>query len=170
MKYLLILGALIFTNCTQGQDLVAFPQEALNDVFVTEVGANITFGDVLEEHKGKTIVIDVWATWCRDCIVGMPKVKALQAEFKDAVFVFLSLDKTEESWKRGIKKYKLEGEHYFVSGGWKSPFCKAIDLDWIPRYMVVNPLGEIAVYRAVEADDFRLRDALKSKSISENDN
>lgn len=167
MRYILLFCAMIFTSCSQGQDLVAFPQEALDDVFLSQEDSQVVFSSILEAHKGKTILIDLWASWCRDCIVGMPKVKALQEEFKDAVFVFLSLDKTKESWKRGIKKYSIEGEHYFVSTGWKSPFCKAIDLDWIPRYIMVDSSGKIVVYRAIEANDFRLRKALELSAISE---
>ena len=28
---------------------------------------------VLDKHKGKKILIDVWASWCRDCIVRLTK-------------------------------------------------------------------------------------------------
>ena len=162
MKHLFIIIALIFTSCSQGQDLVAFPKEALNDLFLSEDGAEITLGAVLEKHKGKTILIDVWASWCRDCIEGMPKLKALQKDFKDVAFVFLSFDRSVKGWKQGIKKYDLKGDHYFVSSGWKSAFSKGIDLDWIPRYMVIDPSGKIIVYRAIEADDFRLKQAFET--------
>jgi thiol-disulfide isomerase/thioredoxin len=167
MKYLLVLCAFVFTSCSQGQDLVVFPQEALNDVFLAQDGAEVKFEELLDKYKGKTIFIDLWASWCRDCIKAMPKVNVLQEEFKDVVFVFLSLDKTARAWERGIKKYNVKGAHYFISKGWKSPFCDAIDLDWIPRYMVVNSSAEISVYRAIETGDFRLQNALESTNISE---
>jgi thiol-disulfide isomerase/thioredoxin len=35
----------------------------------------IAFSEILKKYEGKTIVIDVWASWCSDCIKGMPKVK-----------------------------------------------------------------------------------------------
>lgn len=160
MKYLLVLSLAFFTSHSQAQDLLAFPEEALNDVFLTEDASEITLEAILDKHEGKTVFIDVWATWCRDCIKGMPKVKKIQSEFKDVEFVFLSLDKEEKSWKKGIKKYQLVGDHYYVSSGWKGSFSTTINLDWIPRYMVVDPSGKITVYRAVEADDARLEVAL----------
>ena len=48
-----------------------------------------------------------------------------------------------------------------MSSGWKGPFAKAIDLDWIPRYMVIDTTGEISLYRAIAIDDYRIEEALK---------
>ena len=48
-----------------------------------------------------------------------------------------------------------------MSSGWKGPFAKAIDLDWIPRYMVIDTTGKISLYRAIAMDDYRIQEALK---------
>lgn len=160
MKIILSSILLLFVITIQAQK-TSFSSEALNDTFVSFEGNNITFSEILASHKGKTILIDVWAGWCKDCIIGMPKVKELQEKNKDVVFLFLSLDKTQETWKKVIDKYKMEGEHYFIPLGWKSPFCSSIDLDWVPRYMIVNPEGEISLYKAIKADDEILIEILK---------
>lgn len=158
-NYILILLFSIFSCNTEVP--TQFSEEALNDTFITLEENNTTFKDILSTHKGKTILIDLWATWCKDCIVGMPKIKALQNEFKDVVFVFLSLDKNEKAWKRGIKKYNLTGEHYFIQSGWDGVFCDFINLNWIPRYMVINKAGNIELFKAVKADDDKLIQAIK---------
>ncbi|MFT4696912.1 MAG: thiol-disulfide isomerase/thioredoxin [Flavobacteriaceae bacterium] len=160
MKIIISSILLLFVITIQAQK-TSFSSEALNDTFVSFEGNNITFSEILESHKGKTILIDIWAGWCKDCIIGMPKVKELQKKNKDVVFLFLSLDKTQETWKKVIDKYKMEGEHYFIPLGWKSPFCSSIDLDWVPRYMIVNPEGEISLYKAIKADDEILIEILK---------
>jgi thiol-disulfide isomerase/thioredoxin len=157
--YVFIL-AISFYSC-KGPNPTTFSEEALNDTFITLKGDSIQFRDILEEHKGKTLVLDVWASWCSDCIKGMPKVKVLQGNFKDATYIFLSLDKSQESWKKGIQKYNVLGKHYFMQSDWKGPFGSFIELDWIPRYMVVDPEGNIKVFKAVEADDNKLIEALK---------
>ena len=90
----------------------------------------------------------------------MPKVKKLQKKNKNVVFLFLSLDKTTENWKKAIKTFKIKGEHYYIASGWKGAFCSSIDLDWIPRYIVINPEGEISLYKAIKADDDRISNAL----------
>lgn len=161
-KTLLLLCAVFsFINCSKAQK-TSFTPEALSEELVTFEGNKTTFQEVLKKHEGKTIIIDVWASWCPDCIKGMPKMKALQSEFPDAVALFLSYDKTPESWKKGIEKYNVKGEHYLITSNWKSGgFKSAIDLDWIPRYIVVDKTGKIALYRAIEADDETLINTLK---------
>ncbi|WP_282135486.1 TlpA family protein disulfide reductase [Seonamhaeicola maritimus] len=159
MNYLLILLISFFSCNTEVP--TKFSEEALNDTFITLEGDEVTFQSILEKHKGKTIVIDVWASWCGDCLRGMPKVKELQAEYKDVVYVFLSLDRGQEPWKKGIKKHDVVGDHYFMQSGWKGAFGNFLDLDWIPRYMVINEASEIVVFKVVEANDKNLIQALK---------
>ncbi|WP_116524600.1 TlpA family protein disulfide reductase [Seonamhaeicola aphaedonensis] len=159
MNYLLVL-LINFFSCNVEKP-TRFSEEALNDTFITLGGDEVSFDLILEKHKGKTIVIDVWASWCGDCLRGMPKVKELQAKYKDVVYVFLSLDRGRESWKRGIEKYNVQGDHYFMQSGWKGPFGNFLNLDWIPRYLVVNEASEIVVYKVIEANDKKLIKALK---------
>ncbi|MEP1487253.1 MAG: TlpA disulfide reductase family protein [Algibacter sp.] len=158
MKYIIIL-LISFLSCKD--DPKQFSAEALNDTFLNLEGKSVTFQSILDAHKGKTIVIDIWASWCGDCIQGMPKVKALQAEFKEVSYVFLSLDRGKDAWKRGIKKYDVVGNHYYMPNGKKCDFADFANISWIPRYMVINKAGEIVVFDVIEADDNKLIEALK---------
>ena len=38
------------------------------------------FQNILLKHQGKKILIDIWASWCRDCVVTLPELKKLQQE------------------------------------------------------------------------------------------
>ncbi len=149
------------TSCSKAQK-TEFTKDALAEVMQSQTGEEITFQEILQTYKGKTIVIDIWASWCTDCIKGMPKVEALQAQFPEVVYLFLSYDKTPESWAAGIEKYQVKGAHYLIRSNWKGGgFKSAVDIDWIPRYLVVDPTGKIALYRAIEADDEQLIATLK---------
>jgi len=159
MNYLIVLFFSLFSCNTEVP--TQFSETALNDTFITLDGDVVTFQSILEEHQGKTILIDVWANWCKDCIVGMPKLKALQKENEDVVYVFLSLDKSIASWKKGIAKYEVEGEHYYMQSGWKGDFGTFLDLDWIPRYLVVDTKGNIKLFRAVKVGDKQIKESLK---------
>ncbi|MBG43407.1 MAG: alkyl hydroperoxide reductase [Aequorivita sp.] len=158
MKTLMVL--LLLVSFVQAQEK-SFSEAALNEKFLSENNVEINFSEILQQYKGKTIFIDIWASWCKDCIVGMPKVQKLREENPQVVFLFLSLDKETESWKHGIEKYGVVGENYFIPAGWKGDFCSSIDLDWIPRYMIVNSEGEISLYKAIETNDENLIKALK---------
>lgn len=157
----ILIALLLFVSFAQAQQKT-FSEAALNEVFLSENNTEISFSEILQQYKGKTVLIDIWATWCKDCIVGMPKVHKLQKDNPEIVFLFLSLDKEVESWKHGIEKYGVVGENYFIPAGWKGAFCSSIDLDWIPRYIIVNPEGEISLYKAIETNDENLLKALNN--------
>lgn len=135
-------------------------EDVLKETYVNLKGNSVSLKEILAKHKGKQIVIDVWASWCRDCIVGLPELKALQAEKTDAIYVFLSADRSIDSWKRAIDKYDIEGEHYFMPDGTKGHLGKFVDIDWIPRYMIVDSNGHIELFEAIEADDPLIRKIL----------
>ncbi len=151
MNYFLII-LLTFFSCNT-EIPTQFSEDALNDTFITLQGESIQFKNILTKHKGQTILIDVWASWCRDCVKGMPKVKNIQEKNPEIVYLFLSLDKNLESWKKGIDKNQIKGEHYYMQSGWKGPFGEFLDLDWIPRYLVVDKQGNIKLYKATKATD-----------------
>ena len=138
-----------------------FSEAALNDALLTLNDDSILFKSILEKHQGKTLFIDVWASWCKDCLEGLPGVKALQAEHPEVDFVFLSLDKTQKAWKKGIKRLEIKGDHYFMQSGWKGAMGTFLDLDWIPRYMIIDKQGTIKVFKAIETTDITLLNNLK---------
>ncbi len=130
-----------------------FSPITLNKEFDDVAGNKISFKNILEKHKGSPIVIDVWASWCPDCIKGFPELKNLQEKYPTTTFVFLSLDKTKDKWTEAIKKYDLKGDHYYLNEKMKDEFGQSIQLDWIPRYILVDSQGNIALKKAIVAND-----------------
>jgi thiol-disulfide isomerase/thioredoxin len=165
MKNLFLLPILFFMiSCTQAQDKTAFGKEALEAKMTSVDGKEVAFKDILAQYKGKVVVIDVWASWCPDCKKGMPKVHDLQKQFPDVKYLFLSYDRVDEKWKNGIETFNTKGgDNYHVGTSMKEgAFSKDIVLDWIPRYMVIDKKGKIALFKAIEADDAKLIETLKN--------
>ena len=162
MKKLLFLIILFFAIYSVKAQENSFSEKALNDVLLTNEEVEITFFEILDLYKGKTIFIDIWAGWCSDCVKGIQKVKKIQKNNKNTVFLFLSLDKSTKKWQKAIKALNIEGEHYYITSGWKGDFCSSLNLDWIPRYLMVNPEGEITLYKAIKADDEKISKALSN--------
>jgi len=159
----LLLVALFITTVLSCQNRVEtqFSEAALNDQFVALSGESVEFKTILENHKGKTLFIDVWASWCKDCLEGLPSVKVLQEKYPEVDFVFLSLDKSQNAWKKGIDRLQIKGDHYFMQSGWKGAMGTFLDLDWIPRYMIIDQLGQIKVFKAIKTSDKTLLNILK---------
>lgn len=60
----------------------------------------------LSDYKGKTIVLNFWASWCAPCVVEFPAmVKLAESTQNDTVFIFLSQDDTDDAVTRFIKKH-----------------------------------------------------------------
>ncbi|MCO6175999.1 TlpA family protein disulfide reductase [Flavobacterium sp. NRK F10] len=156
---LLFIGVLALISC-EAQNNTEFSKEALENKMISKENQSVTFQEIIEQYKGKTVFIDVWASWCPDCVKGMPKVKALQKEHPELVYLFISMDKTYDAWLKGIEKYEVTGEHYLTTDGMKGIFGKSIALDWIPRYMIVDKTGKIALFKVIEADDAKIEETL----------
>lgn len=162
-KIIFLLVTTVFMSCNFEKP-TQFSEKALQNKMISLNEKTLTFKEVVEKHKGKKIVIDVWASWCADCIKGLPTVKELQKEFPEVVFLFLSVDKKKAAWKKGITRFKIEGEHYLVNGDFDAEFSDFLGLSWIPRYLVVDEKGGITLFKATKATDKNIVKALQMNS------
>jgi thiol-disulfide isomerase/thioredoxin len=139
-----------------------FPDSVQNVGIVTYDGKRISFSEMISGYKGKKVVIDMWASWCRDCIVGLPKLNELRRKTGEehVVYLFLSVDANEEKWKNAISRFNIRGEHYRVEGAWKTPLSNYIALDWVPRYIVLSETGMIIMPKAIEASQINPKDLI----------
>lgn len=149
-------------SCSNAQPKT-FTAEALAGKLTDVNGTQITLESVIKKHEGKTLLIEVWASWCSDCVKAMPKVKEIQENNPEVAYVFISMDKSLDKWKEGIEKHTVTGDNYWVNDpkGMKGSFGKSIDLDWIPRYIVIDKKGKVVLYRAIESDFEKIETELK---------
>lgn len=161
-RILAVLIAFVTFSCTSSTEKTEFSKEALSETLLATDGSQVAFQDILKKHKGKTLVIEFWASWCGDCVKAMPKIKELQANNPDVAYLFISMDKTADYWKAGIEKHQLKGDNFMANDQMKGVFAKAVDVDWIPRYIIVDKTGKIVLYRAIETDFDKINDTLKS--------
>ncbi len=162
MKRVVYVLVFVFLVSCNTEKPPAFPLEALNEQFLTIDEKPITFKEIIEKNKGKKMMIEACASWCSECISGIPTVKKLKAENPDVVFIFLSIDKTIPQWKKGIDRFfNIEGQHYFLPSALKGGFATSLGIKDIPSYMVVNELGIVSLASATEPGDPRIAAALK---------
>jgi thiol-disulfide isomerase/thioredoxin len=147
------------TSC---QAQTEFSKESLTAKLINSENQGITFEEILKQNQGKTVVIEVWASWCGDCVKNMPQVKDLKAKYPEVAFVNLSCDKTFDAWKSGIEKHEVTGENYLIPDGMKGEFGTSIKLDWIPRFIVINKEGKIVLFRAIEKDFDKIIESIEA--------
>lgn len=160
-KKLSIITILLFVSCNF-ETPTEFSEVSLNEKVYDLNDTPYTLKDIINKHKGKKVLIDVWASWCRDCLEGLPKVKQLQEDFPEVVFLFLSVDEKQNYWKYRVKKNAIKGEHYNLPKGMKDgEFVDFLSLRWIPRYLVLDENGKILLFKATNASDKNIVEALK---------
>ena len=56
----------------------------------------------------------------------------------------------------------MKGDNFMANDQMKGVFAKAIDVDWIPRYIILDKKGKIVLYRAIETDFDKINETLKN--------
>ena len=59
----------------------------------------------LSDLRGKSVVLDFWATWCRPCRAAMPHLDAVQKRFGDQRLVVIGLSVDEEDVDHDVRRF-----------------------------------------------------------------
>ncbi|MDC0466293.1 TlpA family protein disulfide reductase [bacterium] len=101
----------------------------------------------LEDLAGKILYIDVWATWCGPCLREIPALKSLENDYhnKNIAFVSLSIDekKDYQKWRTMIADKELTGIQLMADNNWNSSFVTSYGIKGIPRFILIDTLGNI---------------------------
>jgi peroxiredoxin len=165
-------GQLLQGNNAQGKELFAAFGERLLDEFpndqmarqmaeeiqraallrVGKVAPDIVMADStgavrkLSELRGKVVLVDFWASWCRPCRAENPNVVRAYAQYHAKGFeVFsVSLDNNADRWKQAIAQDNLTWPHH-VSDllGWQNAAAKLYGVNSIPFTLLIDREGRI---------------------------
>ncbi|HAW52699.1 MAG TPA: alkyl hydroperoxide reductase [Flavobacteriales bacterium] len=99
----------------------------------------------LSSLKGKVVLVDFWASWCKPCRMENPNVVRAYNEYKDRGFeVFgVSLDKERESWLQAIQDDGLHWTQVSDLKFWGSAVVKLYDIKGIPFALLLDKEGVI---------------------------
>jgi len=99
----------------------------------------------LSSLRGKVVLIDFWASWCRPCRAENPNVKRVYEKYKDRGFAIygVSLDRKKEQWKGAIAQDGLTWEHVSDLKGWQSSAAQLYKVSSIPKTFLLDQKGRV---------------------------
>lgn len=100
----------------------------------------------LSSLRGKIVLLDFWASWCKPCRMENPNVVRLYNKYKDKGFtVFsVSLDKSKDAWVEAIKNDNLSWpNHVSDLKMWETPLVKLYNFNGIPQTFLIDREGKI---------------------------
>ncbi|SDI31882.1 TlpA family protein disulfide reductase [Winogradskyella thalassocola] len=134
--------------------LNAFPKGSPSPIF--ENYENYAGGKTsLSDLKGKYVYIDLWATWCGPCIKEIPSLKKVEKQYegKNIEFVSISVDEGRgykgdpaeayKGWKKMVSEKELGGMQLIADNGFMSQFIQDYKVSGIPRFILIDPNGNI---------------------------
>ena len=104
----------------------------------------------LRDFRGKTLVLNFWATWCPPCVDEMPSLVQLEQRFgnKGITVVGVSVDVDSDAYHKFLKDYKVDfltvrdpdQKSSRLYGTFKYPETYVIDRNGIVRRKFIGPV------------------------------
>lgn len=110
-----------------------------------------------EEFKGKTIFLNLWATWCPPCIAEMPDINDLygKMDLNEVVFVMISRDDDFQKALNFTKKKEYDFPVYSLA----TRMPQVFESNTIPTTFIISPEGKIVAVRKgmakYDSEEFR---------------
>jgi thiol-disulfide isomerase/thioredoxin len=102
-------------------------------------GKAVKFSD----YRGKTVLLNIWATWCGPCIKEIPDLKEIYAQFKDKNVVVLGvlLDSESPAAAKPIVLEQLRIDYPTWYGD--DAFAKQFGIQAFPTTVIIDKNGKI---------------------------
>ncbi|PKP11131.1 MAG: TlpA family protein disulfide reductase [Bacteroidetes bacterium HGW-Bacteroidetes-3] len=114
----------------------------------------------LDDLKGNYVFINVWATWSSPNLIEMTFLKELETTYKgkNIKFVSISVDKAKDhdKWKSVVAENKFAGIQLFADKDMESGFVQEYLIKATPRYILIDPSGNIVNANAPRPSSRRL--------------
>jgi peroxiredoxin len=125
--------------------------EMLRRTAIGEMAPDIVLNDpygktvALSSLRGKYVLVDFWASWCKPCRLENPNVVRMYNKFKGKGFeVFsVSLDDNKDAWMKAINDDKLLWTHVSDLKKWNASVVSSYNIESIPFTVLLDKEGKI---------------------------
>jgi peroxiredoxin len=144
----------------------AVQRELLTRLPEPEPAPNFTLQDTqdnthsLSDYRGKVVILNFWATWCKPCREEMPSMQRAWEQVRDQGVVLLAVNWEEDKETIAVftDKYPVDFPILMDKDG---SVVKQWEVKGLPTTYVIDPQGR-AVYRVVGEREWDDPDLLKT--------
>ena len=125
-------------NFRELKHALKMPQFDLKTIYGTDVN--------LSDYKGKVIVLNVWATWCRPCVAEIPELITAQKALKDSDVrvIGVAVDGGNVDLKKFLDKIRAPGFETFIDNKQAIPGKMGVSV--VPTNFIIDGNRNLVAY------------------------
>jgi len=150
-----------FVRALKGNPTVpmrSYRREVFTDSLDAPTGPAQPLAALLSQHKGRVVLLDIWASWCAPCLAELPASAAVAKRYQaqGLSVLYLSIDRDAKDWRKALGRLRGgAANHFRFTNPVAARLLREFEISSVPRYLVLDRTGAVRSPDAIRPSDER---------------